>query len=425
MGVLNRLYQYLQEKFDDSRTSFDAPTDFIEVAPKRAFIRAELADRLRLIECALLLTQNQQDVFDLQTDRDEDIPFDEMEFILKNGITTRQYISNAKTCILDLDEISDGDSEEESRFLHTDSLSQTLLNMLYEQCAQVMLLTGDDAGDAAQWFIKEPRSFVRAVLSEEGRRERAFDEVRFEKDLSSLTMDYNEFIQKQGVSRKSEIKNADEAFNKEAQKQRKLIKKWERLAQKATGERRNEYEYQKERAEKNLALGVATRQNAVLEAFRAGAISEYYFDKRKEQLSIGDFSRAPELFEADALKDGRAYLKDHDMQDLDEKEADSILDMAKKKAERDKKNFYTKKFLMMKGIASEKRYEISEMKIEEQLLYRRFASEREYLRNAAEDGATRISVDVDDLSVETSGDVILREEPDRGIEPPERRADKR
>ena len=288
-----------------------------------------------------------------------------------------------------------------------------------------MLLTGDDAEGTAQWFVKEPQSFVRATLLEEGRQEDAFEGISFEHDLSSLDMDYNEFIQKQDVVRRSDIKKADEAFNKEAIRLQRLIDKWDKSAQKAKGEYRSECEYQRERAKKDLALGIAARKNAVYEAFRAGVISEYYFDKRKEQLAKGDFSRVPELFEADALKDRRVYLKDHDLQDLEKEEADSILVMAKKKAERDKKNFYIKRFLMLYGLASAKRYEISEMKIEQQLLYRGFVSERAYMKGIQKQKGARISVDVDDPTAENKGATLKPatelKDPYRMIEPMERR----
>ena len=193
MGALNRLYQYLQKKFDESQTVSGAPSDLVEIAQKRAFTRAELADRLRLIECALLLTPNQQEGFDLQTERSEDVPFDEVEFILKNSLTARQFISNAKDCILDLDEISFCEQEEERKALHRDDLAVKLLNLLHGLCAEVMLLILDDAGGIARWFVTEPHSFLRATLAEEGREETAFDEVLFDRDLSSLPMDYEEF----------------------------------------------------------------------------------------------------------------------------------------------------------------------------------------------------------------------------------------
>ncbi len=425
MGALKSLYQHLQKKFDESQTYFGAPVDVIDISQKRALTRAELADHLRLLECALLLTQNQQEGFDLETESDEEVPFDEMEFILKNSLTTRQFIENAKDCIGDLEEISFCVEEDERRALYSDALSVKTLNMLHRLGAQVMLLTGDDAGGTAQWFAKEPRSFVHATLVEMGRDESAFDAVAFEKDLSSLDLDYNEFLHKQDVVHKSDIKKADEAFNKEAIRLKRLIDKWDKSAQKAKGEYRSECEYQRERAKKDLALGIAARKNAVYEAFRAGVISEYYFDKRKEQLAKGDFSRVPELFEADALKDRRAYLKEHDLQDLEKEEADSILAIAKKKAERDKKSFYIKRFLMLYGLASAKRYEISEMKIEQQLLYRGFVSERAYMKGIQKQKGARISVDVDDPTAENKGATLKPatelKDPNRMIEPMERR----
>ena len=425
MGALNRLYQYLQKKFDESQTVSGAPSDLVEIAQKRAFTRAELADRLRLIECALLLTPNQQEGFDLQTERSEDVPFDEVEFILKNSLTARQFISNAKDCILDLDEISFCEQEEERKALHRDDLAVKLLNLLHGLCAEVMLLILDDAGGIARWFVTEPHSFLRATLAEEGREETAFDEVLFDRDLSSLPMDYEEFLHKQDVLRKSDVQKADEAFNKEARRQQKLIQKWDKSAQQAKGEYRRECEYQRERAKKELAQGVEARKNAVFEAFRAGVISEYYFDRRKEQLAKGDFSRVPDLFEAEALNDRRAYLKEHDLQDLDKDEADSILAIAKRKAERDKKSFYTKRFLMSAGIASPKRYGISEMKIEDQLLYRGFVTERPFVQNLTEYKGARISVDVDEPMVEIEEPALGHKEKDRKIEPIERRRERK
>ena len=423
MGVLNRLYNLIFEKFDRGQTSFGVPVGPLDVSQKRTLAREELADELNLLGCALLLTPNQQDGYSFEKGENEDAPFDELEFISKNSLTSRQYIANAKECIWELDEISVEDSETVETKFHSDVLSVKVLNLLQKQCAQVLFLTGDDAGGNALWLVKEPQSFVRAALLEKGRPADAFDEVPFDKDLSSIDIDYKEFLQNSDNLSAKEMQKADSAFNKEAQRLQKLIKKWEKSADKTVGERRSECIAQTERARKNLARGVDARRSALYEAFRAGVISEYYFDKRRGQLAQGDFSKVPDLFEADALKDRRTYLKEHDLQDLDKQEADNILAMAKRKAERDKNNFFTKRFLMTRGLASEKRYEISEMKIEEQLLYRGFVSERGfviergYAQNISEDKGARITIDEDEPIVSANGTELLQKEPERKAEP--------
>jgi len=211
-------------------------------------------------------------------------------------------------------------------------------------------------------------------LLEADKKADGFDDVDTERDLSSIELDFNDYLLKSGSSHtKNAVRQADETFNKDALRLQKSIRKWDKKAEKAKGENKSECLYQKMRAEKELSRSVSARKNVVQEAFRSGLITEYYYNQRTEQLEKGDFTKTPETFEVDAIKNRSEYLKEHDLQDLSKTEADEILGLAKSKAEKNKKVFLAKEFLAKNGLASDKRYTMPEMGINNDSYFRTLA----------------------------------------------------
>jgi|GEM_PF-2246387 len=429
MGFLSDFYHQMINKLGMGQAPFSMREQNLGQQEQREVIRGKLAEDIAKIERALLMNPQQYATVSSSNDFfDDDLPFDELEFIIKNNLSSKQYIKNVKDCVLDLDSLSEGKSAEETKRLHKDELSQKVLNLIHKQSAQVMLLKSVEENDPVTWLVKEPASFVQATLLEADRQENSFDEIQFEKELSSLGFDYKEYLNRSlSAPSKSAIRQADEAFNKYALKQKKLINRWTRNAVKAKGEYKNECEYQKMRAEKDLARGVDARKSALLDAFRSGEIDAYYYNQRLEQLSVEDYSHTPELFEADALKNRSAYLKAHDLQDLKKDEADNIISLAKTKAEKDKKLFYAKSFLKKKSLASKKRYSITEMKTEKKMIYRGYSAGMEMYEEVmveTEGDPVQITVDIDEI---TGGKTIdfPNKNPKLQIDPLQRKVDKK
>lgn len=425
MGFLKKLYELIKTEFDTNKTRLQAQGQ--SGAPTE-IVRRELTDEIFLLERALLMNPKQLSEFDLTKSRElyRDAPFDELEFIVKNDLVSGQYVANARECVLDLYEISTVENENESEKYRGDDLAKATLNLLHRQAAQVLLLSGDDDNGRLAWLTKQPESFVQAALIEEGKPADAFDKVGYDEDLSALDIDYNEFLHKTSSEyRKNAEYAADKAFNKQATRQKRLIKKWEKKLFSAKGEYRMECEYQKSRAEKNLSRATEARREALADAFRLGEISEYYYRQRTEQLSSGDYSRLPGLFEADDLKNRSAYLKKHDLQDLSKAEADNILLLAKRRASEDKRVFFTKKFLSERKISSATRFTISEMKIDTELFYRGFSEGGELAGGVVEEieeEPTKITIDVSEPLPKGDGSFALGGI--KYVEPFDRRIDK-
>ena len=412
MGALKDLYQKIRQELGESQ-DFSAMSEapFAEKL-RRDTIRHYVTKSLFDLERTLLLNPKQKGALFLSHEEDEAAPFDELEVIVRNNVNVHNHIGKIKECILDLDEISTTEDETETQELHRDELSGLVLNMLHRQLAQVYLLNGEDANGQAEWFLKQPKEFVRGVLLGADRKEDAFDDVRFERDLATADLDCREYLRKSHVKpRWSTVRAEDEIFNKDALKLLKDIRVWESNMKVATGKGFEELKRKKERAENVLAKATNARNSALRDAFRTGDISEYYYRQRTEQLERRDYSHVPAMFEVDEIKDRDRYLRSHDLQDLSKEEADAICVLALKRAEREKEIYLTKEFLTKRGLCHSRRYLISEMVINKNIFYRGLATGNgAYKKEEKEDEASRISVDLDEPAEDYIG-MTMRQVP--------------
>lgn len=412
MGALKDLYQKIRKELGESR-DFSAMSEapFAEKL-RRDTIRHYVTKSLFDLERTLLLNPQQKGALFLSHEEDEDAPFDELEVIVRNNVNVHNHIGRIKECILDLDDISTTEDAEETRELHRDELSGLVLNMLQRQLAQVLIMTGEDVSDQAEWFIKQPKEFVRGVLLGADRQEDAFDDVRFEKDLATADLDCREYLRKNHTNPKwNTIRAEDEIFNRDAQKLLKDIRMWEASMRTATGRELEELKRKKERAENVIAKATNARNGAIRDAFRTGDISEYYYRQRTEQLEKRDYSRVPEMFEVDEIKDRDRYLRSHDLQDLSKEEADAICALAFKRAEREKEIYLKKEFLTKRGLCHSHRYLISEMAINKDIFYRGLATGRKlYKEPEKEEEVSQISVDLDEPAEDYIG-MTMRQVP--------------
>ena len=397
MGALKDLYQKIQEEVGTSQSlSATAEAPFADKL-RRDTIRHLVTKALFDLERTLLLNPQQKGALFLSHEEDENAPFDELEVIVRNNVSVQNHVGTTKECILDLDEISTTDDAEETKELHRDELSGLVLNMLQRQMAQVLILTGEDANGQAEWFIKQPKEFVRGVLLDADRQEDAFDDVRFEQDLATADLDCREYLRKSHSNpRWNTVRTEDEVFNRDASKLLKDIRVWETNMRSATGKELEELKRKKERAETVLAKATNARSSALRDAFRTGDISEYYYRQRTEQLERRDYGRVPEMFEVDELKNREQYLRSHDLQDLSKEEADAIYVLARKRAEREKEIYLKKEFLTKRGFCHSRRYLISEMVINKDIFYRGLATGNGPYKKEEEDEVSRITVDLDE-----------------------------
>ena len=398
MGALKDLYQKISEELGNSQeVSAMSEASFAENL-RRDTIRHFVTKALFDLERMLLLNPQQKGALFLSHEDDEDAPFDELELIVRNNVSVNNHIGTIKECILDLDEISTTEDEEETKELHRDELSGKVLNMLHKQMAQIILLTDEDFNEQADLFVKQPKEFIRSVLLGSDRKEDAFDDVRFEKDLSTVDLDCREYLRKSHTNPKwNSIRSEDELFNKDASKLLRDIRTWEVSMRSATGEEFENLKRKKERAENVLSKATYTRNSAIQDAFRTGDISEYYYKQRSEQLTKRDYSHVPEMFEVDALKDREQYLRRHDLQDLSKEEGAAICALAQKRAERERGLFFRKEFITKRGLCYSPRYLISEMAINKDIFYRGLASGSGLYKEPEEnDAVEQISVDLDE-----------------------------
>ena len=333
MGFLEDLYISAKKGLDLNQVPFDV---------QRTLIRPKLLNDIDIIERSLLIELKQADDSFLRTKDNSDttIPFDELEFIVKNNVPVKQFIKRVKQCVWDLDKISTSDDQAETELLHRDALSVKVLNLLHRQAAQVLLLSGADDNGRASWFVKQPKAFIQAVLLEGDKPANPFDNVDFENDLSSLEQEYQNYLRRGGSSkRQAEICREDQTLNDQVTECRKDVQKWDKKIASEKGERLQEYKYRKMLTEKKPANLISARKAALLDEFRRCDINEYYYSQRAEQLASEDFSKVPDAFEADALKNRAKYLKEHDLQDLSKEEADAVFVLAEEKAKKSKNVF--------------------------------------------------------------------------------------
>ena len=412
MGALKDLYQSIQEELGDSRFfSHTSEKPFTEKV-RRETIRHYVSNELFNLECLLLLNPQQKDALFLSHGEGEDAPFDELELIVKNNVSAKKHMNTVKECIADLDEISTADSKEETKRLHKDELSQKVINMLHVQTAKVAILAGADESEA-DWFLKQPRSFIQAALVANDREKDAFDDVQIKSDLSTVDLDCHEYLRKpHSNSRWTTIRAEDNNFNVDAQKLMEDIHAWEASMKGATGKEQEELKRKKERAEKILLKATNARNSALRDAFRSGDISDYYYRQRSEQLEKRDYTRVPEMFEVDALKDREQYLKSHDLQDLSKEEGDVICDLALKRAEKDKEVYLKKEFLSERGLSRSGRYLVSEMAVNKDVFYRGLTT-KEALQEEDKNEGCRISIDLDEPGEDYIG-MTMRQTPSPG-----------
>lgn len=408
MGALKDLYKRIQEDVGKSQvTSATSEAQFTEKL-RRETIRHLVSEALIDLEYSLLLNKEQKGALFLSHEDDTEMPFDELEVIVRNNISVKNHLGTVKECILDLDDISTVEYEEETKELHRDQLCSKVLNMLQKQMTQVLILTGEDSNDQADWFAKKPKEFIRGILVDAERNEDAFDDIRFESDLSTADLDCREYLRKSHTNpRWNTIRTEDKIFNKDALKLLKNIHMIETQMKSATGKEFEELKRKKERAETVIAKATYARNSAIRDAFRTGDISEYYYRQRTEQLDKRDYSNVPEMFELDTLKEREQYLKNHDLQDLSKDEADAICELALKRTEREKELYFKKQFLAKNGLGSSRRYLISEMAINKDIFYRGLGTGKgPYKKEEEEDKVKQISIDIDEPTEDNTATML-------------------
>ena len=416
MGALKDLYQKIWDEIGGNQASQNMSEASFTEKLRRDTVRLRITKELNNLERMMLLNSKQMGALSLYHEGEDDLPFDELELIVKNNVLSKSHIRNVKDCILDLDEISTVENPEETKQLHNDDLSKAVLNMLHKQTAQVLLLGNSNSSDngQAEWFVKQPQAFVQATLIANDRQQDSFSDIHFEEDLTSIDLDCHEYLRKPHVSDKwGAIRSEDESFNKDAQKLLKDIRELDARLSHASGKEREEIENKKVRAENVLLNATYARGSAIQDAFREGVISEYYYRVRGEQLEKRDYKRVPEMFEEDDIKNREQYLKDHDLQDLSKEEADSICKLALKKAQKDKNIYLVKEFLTKRGLANSSRYLISEMALNREIFYRGLATGRGQYDDGVEksDTVSRISVNLDEIGEDYIGMTMRQVQP--------------
>ena len=402
MGALKDLYQTISEELGKGEASHSEAA-FTEKL-RRDTVRHHVSKALFELERTLLLNPQQKGALFPTREEDAKAPFDELELIVKNNVFVKNHIGAVKECITDLDELSTTGDPEETAALHRDELSQKVLNMLHAQTAQVLLLTDKDENGQASHFVKQPKAFLQGVMIAADRDRDAFDEVHFDKDLSTVDLDCKEYLRKSRPNPKwNAIREEDENFNKDALKLRKDIDRLEADAFLLSGKAGEDAERKRMQAEKILAKATQARTSAIRDAFRTGDISEYYYKQRTEQLEKREYTHVPEIFEVDALKNREQYLKDHDLQDLSKSERNAICALALKRAQKEKEIYLKKQFLSKKGLDHSDRYMISEMALRKDIFYRGLSEGSGLCEEVTDDGSCRISVDLDEIGEDYIG----------------------
>jgi len=410
MGALKDLYQTISEELGKGEASHSEAA-FTEKL-RRDTVRHHVSKALFDLERTLLLNPQQKGALFPTRDEDAKAPFDELELIVKNNVFVKNHILNVKECILDLDEISTVDDPQETAELHRDELSCKVLNMLHVQTAQVLLLTDKDENGQASWFVKQPQAFLQGVLIGGDRKQDAFEDVHFDKDLSTVDLDCKEYLRKSRPNPKwNAVREEDEKFNKDALKLLRDLRRLQTEANISDGEKREEAERKIAQAEMVLAKATQARVGAIRDAFRTGDISEYYYKQRVDQLERREYTDVPEMFEVDALRNREQYLKNHDLQDLSKSEADAICALALTRAKKEKEIYLKKEFLTKRGLTHSERYLISEMALNKDAFYRGLSEGGGLCDEMTEEiDGCRISVDLDEIGEDYIG-MTMRQVP--------------
>ena len=198
---------------------------------------------------------------------------------------------------------------------------------------------------------------------------------KFEDALKGLDMEKIDFDNLDSIepsktfdkfAKSSEMKNfgedvrlADKNANREFSNLQAQLNRAEAEMERATTDFAVDMASQKKlELEGQLEKAIADRKEQLLKDFRAGKITEEYFNRRNLQLDNGKFDNVPKMFEADELKSKNDYLKEYakrfenpsDFNELSKEEKNELYQRYVDNAKIAKHQFIAKKYLESEGL---------------------------------------------------------------------------
>ena len=177
------------------------------------------------------------------------------------------------------------------------------------------------------------------------------------------------------------VRDEDKDLNKDLKDMQKDVERAQKDVDRAKSDvQKAEAQQRLDEAQKKLNEAVKERKDELLQAFRAGKITEDYLNRRNEQLDGRKFGdNPPKMFEADQLMSKNDYLRDYakkfneknpgadfDLDELSKEEKNELYDRYVENAKRTKEQFIANKYMQSEDLTS---------KVPQQTMAERIAAE--------------------------------------------------
>lgn len=163
------------------------------------------------------------------------------------------------------------------------------------------------------------------------------------------------------------VRDDDKDLNKDLKDMQRDVERAQKDVGRAKSDvQKAEAQQRLDEAQKKLNEAVADRKAELMDAFRAGKITEDYLNRRNEQLDGRKFGdNPPKMFEADQLMSKNDYLRDYakkfneknpgadfDLDELSKEEKSELYDRYVENAKRTKEQFIANKYMQSEDLTS-------------------------------------------------------------------------
>jgi len=368
-------YSYLMEsavRFEKDRTkreeNYIAEKDYLDTTLKRIEGQSKIHDNLISQDTELfknmLITGGKMEPSQLTTTATYDpktmkfkepAKFDRAEYISKSNIDFKELRNNLNKSMIDfMKEYQNQKANGKTNNMDPDKFVKMSQQLAYEACMLKKGQKDDPEYQKLLKFVNEPIEYMNNLIATQKGAIKFQAKPDKVEDLDKDDKNYDKFKDKNKNFGK-EIIDKDKKLNKNLYKDLKTIEK---------AQKQNNAELElstREKIENNLKA----RKEELEKEFKEGKITEKYYNERKEQLDsdnvVNTFEKdkklpdVPKMFRADKFPSKKEYLASTGLEDLSKEEADTLYESEKNKAEMEKDDFLTRKFLEDKKFIDPKR----------------------------------------------------------------------
>ena len=377
--------------------------------------------------------------------------FDEMEYLMNNPEDPKEFADRVMTEGGKFMEMIAKDLPKPEKERLTVSELQPIRCVRAMQRAAIKFLTArpdidkqSEAYRTLNSLATDAPNFIKNMLTEQvskGQIHLNVDELELDElENFRLKQSLEDFKKSDTMKYFGEtVRDDDKDLNKDLKDMQKDVERAQKDVGRAKSDvQKAEAQQRLDEAQKKLNEAVAGRKAELMDAFRAGKITEDYLNRRNEQLDGRKFGdNPPKMFEADQLMSKNDYLRDYakqfneknpgadfDLDELSKEEKNELYDRYVENAKRSKEQFIANKYMQSEDLTS---------KIPQQTMAERIAAEDARLTRLGEapiKGDTAANKKVDEPQVKQEQpkveniEVNLEEEEEIEFKPEEKAQEK-